>query len=57
MTQEETIQKIEARYVELWNEGLRPTRIFRKLSVEFSLSVHTLQKRLDVRKLKKELTE
>lgn len=57
MTREETIEKLEARYVELWNEGLRPTRIFRQISKETSYSTHTLQKMLDVRKLKKKLTE
>ena len=50
-------EKIEDRYRELWGEGLRPNVIFKKLAKEFDLSFHTIQKMLDVRKLKKELQD
>ena len=53
---EQRKQKMEDRYRELWEDGFRANVIFTKLANEFSLSFHTVQKMLDVRKLKKELT-
>ena len=50
-------RKMEGRYKELWKQGLRSNVIFRKLADEYKLSFHTVQKMLDVRKLKKELTD
>ena len=50
-------KEIEKRYRELWREGYRANVIFHTLATEFNLSFHTIQKMLDVRKLKKELTK
>ena len=53
---EQRKQKMEDRYRELWRDGFRANVIFTKLANEFNLSFHTVQKMLDIRKLKKELT-
>jgi len=53
LTTAPTQEQLDAKFMELYNKGLRTSVILAKMETEFGYSIHTLYKKLAIEDLKK----